>query len=105
MDEEEIPIHQSLVRPQLIAGAERTLVWLNGIILMTLIAGLHLHPVALLAAVVFACGHFGLVRAAKYDPQLSEVYLEQLTYQGFYPAHSDVHASPALELPSVPVRG
>ena len=105
MDEDEIPIHQSLLRPQLIAGAERTLVWLNGIILMTLIGGLHFHPVALLAAVVFALGHVGLVFAATYDPQLSEVYLEHLTYQTFYPAQSGVHAPPAPVLPSVPVRG
>jgi type IV secretion system protein VirB3 len=105
MDEpREIDIHQALVRPQLIAGAERLPFAINLIMILALVAGLHFHPVALAGAGLLGLGHLGLVLAAKVDPQLSGVYFRHLYYRPFYPAQSGVHARPPLIEPAVPVR-
>jgi hypothetical protein len=43
-----------------------------------------------------------LVQAAKFDPQLSRVYVRHIWHQDYYPAHASIDAPPLLIRPSVP---
>jgi type IV secretory pathway TrbD component len=103
MELQRTPIHQSLVRPILLAGAERRLAILNWLFMAALIfgVGLHLYTLAL-ATLLGTVGHWGLRQAAKFDPQLSEVYVRHLHYQRFYPPSADVTAPVAPIHPAVP---
>jgi type IV secretory pathway TrbD component len=80
-----LPIHQSLVRENLLAGGERNLVILAAGIgalpmatgrLRLLIAGLAFWLVAL----------FVLRYLAKHDPRMSDAISRHFNYQSFYPA-------------------
>ena len=103
MELQRTPIHQSLVRPILLAGAERRLAIFNWLIMAALIfgVGLHLYTLAL-ATLMGTVGHWGLRHAAKFDPQLSEVYVRHLHYQRFYPPRANVIAPTTPIHPAVP---
>jgi len=103
MELQRTPIHQSLVRPILLAGAERRLAILNWLFMAALIfgVGLHLYTLAL-ATLLGTVGHWELRQAAKFDPQLSEVYVRHLHYQRFYPPRASVTAPVAPVHPAVP---
>src|SRR5438874_9256322 len=96
------PIHLSLTRPLLLAGAERELVLVNGTIIAALVFGVGFHWASLTMAILLGTvGHWGLTRAAKHDPQLSRVYVRHIRYQEYYPARAAVQAPPAYVFPSV----
>ena len=97
-----IPIHRSLVRPQLIMGCERFL-FLMLCMVVTLLGG----PGGLMvgnfkniiaAIIVFLVGRSLLVYMAKVDPRMSDVYRRSVLYRAEYPAVSTVgfinHAKP-----------
>ncbi len=89
----ELAIHRSLVRPNLLAGADRELVLINIFVAMALVFGAGLSFVTLgLAAFQVTVGHFALVQAAKYDPEFRRVYLRHVRHRTYYPARSSVHA-------------
>lgn len=91
------PIHPSLVRPILLAGADRTLVLLNITCIVMLLFGVGLHLGTIAAALFFAfAGHGTLLRLAKFDPDFSRVYLRHIRYKGFYPALSSSLAKAGL---------
>jgi type IV secretion system protein TrbD len=96
-------IHQSLTQPILLAGAERPLAIANWITAAALIlgAGLHWYTIAL-GGLLLTVGHWALVQAAKFDPQLSRVYVRHVRYQSYYPARASIDAPPARIRPSVP---
>lgn len=96
-------VHQSLTRPILLAGAERQLAIANWIVAAALIlgSGLHWYTIVLGAFLVTA-GHWALVQAAKFDPQLSRVYIRHIRYQSYYPARAAISAPPPHIHPSVP---
>ena len=96
-------IHQSLTRPILLAGAERPLAISNWITAAALIFGgwLHWYTVAM-GAFLMTVGHWALVQAAKFDPQLSQVYVRHIRYQDYYPARAPISASPPRIRVSVP---
>ena len=96
-------IHQSLTRPILLAGAERPLAIANWITAAALICGggLHWYTVAT-GAFLLTVGHWALVQAAKFDPQLSQVYVRHIRYQDYYPARAPISASPPRIRVSVP---
>src|SRR5947208_2847247 len=78
------PIHLALTRPLLLAGAERELVLMNGTIIAALIFGVGFHWASLTMATVLATmGHWGLTRAARYDPQLSRAYVGHVRYPAY----------------------
>jgi type IV secretion system protein VirB3 len=88
-------VHQSLVRPILVMGAERNLAWA----LYATVAGLLLGPDTLPAAVcgilLLLFGQIGLVYLAKIDPQFSQVYLRHWRYrQDYYPARGIIWVPP-----------
>ena len=103
MDEpRRIPIHPSLTRPLLLAGAERELVLVNGTIIAALIFGVGVHWVSLtIAGLLATVGHWALIRAAKYDARLSRIYVRHVRYQSYYPARPLTAAPPAWVHPSV----
>jgi type IV secretion system protein VirB3 len=97
-----IPIHPSLTRPVLLAGAERELVLVNGTIVAALIFGVGVHWASLaVAGLLASLGHWALTRAAKHDPHLSRIYVRHIRYQVFYPARSAARALPPFIHPSV----
>ncbi len=89
-------IHQSLTQPILLAGAERPLAIANWITAAALILGIAM------GAFLLTVGHWALVQAAKFDPQLSRVYVRHINYQDYYPARASVTAPPPRIRPSVP---
>ena len=97
-----VPIHPSLTRPLLLGGAERELVLVNGTVIAALIFGVGFHSVSLaIAGVLATAGHWALIRAAKYDPRLSRIYVRHVRYQAYYPARPLVVAPVAWVYPSV----
>ncbi|MBF6570765.1 MAG: VirB3 family type IV secretion system protein [Candidatus Binataceae bacterium] len=96
-------IHQSLVRPILLAGAERPLAIANWIASAALILGGGQWYTAALGALLATAGHWALVQAAKVDSQFSRVCIRQFRYQERYSARASVWApAPARVRPTVP---
>ena len=97
-----MPIHLSLTRPLLLAGAERELVLVNGTAIAALVFGVGFHWASVTVAVLLATvGHWALTRAAKHDAQMSRIYVRHVRYQEYYPACARVQAQPAYVFPSV----
>lgn len=92
-----IPIHRSLSRPILMAGGERELVMVNGVIVAALIFGAGFTIPALAVAALFGVvGHLALVKMAQLDPQLRAVYSRHIHYQDYYPSQASEQAPAAL---------
>jgi type IV secretory pathway TrbD component len=96
-------IHQSLTRPMLLAGAERAPAVANWIMAAGILfgGGLHWYTIAA-SALLVTFGHWALVQAAKFDPELSRVYLRHVRYQRVYAARAPITAAPPRVRPSVP---
>jgi type IV secretion system protein VirB3 len=96
-------IHQSLTRPVLLAGAERAPAIANWIIAAAIFFGGGVHWYTLtISALLVTVGHWALVQAAKFDPQLTRVYVRHIRYRDCYsPAASISAPSPRVQ-PSVP---
>ena len=98
-------IHQSLVRPVLLAGAERPLAIANWITAAALILGTGTWYTAILGALLATAGHWALVQLAKIDPELSQIYIRHIRYrQERYPARASIWAPPPSRIrPTVPL--
>jgi type IV secretion system protein TrbD len=96
-------IHQSLVRPVLLAGAERPLAIANWVTAAALILGGGQWYAAALGALLAT--HWLLVQLAKIDPELSQVYIRHIRYrQDRYPARASIWAPPPARIrPTVPL--
>jgi type IV secretion system protein TrbD len=96
-------IHQSLTKPILLGGAERSLAIANWITAVALVlgGGLHWYTIAL-GTFLLTIGHWALVQAAKFDPQLSRVYVRHTRCQDYYPARASITAPAPRIRPSVP---
>ena len=95
-------IHQALVRPVLLAGAERPLAIANWVTAAALILGPGQWYTAVVGAVLATAGHWLLVQLAKIDPELSRVYIRHIRYQDYYPPRASIFAPPARVQRSVP---
>jgi type IV secretory pathway TrbD component len=91
-----VAIHQSLCRPILIGGAERTLAFVNGIISAALIFGIGSLAATAFGLVMAFGVHWALVKLATKDSQFSEVYQRHVIYQIYYPARAAYTASPQI---------
>ncbi|MDQ2694373.1 MAG: conjugal transfer protein TrbD [Pseudomonadota bacterium] len=90
------PIHVALQRPILLAGGERELVMLNAALVAALVmTGGFTAGSLVVAGLLATVGHWGLVRAARLDPQMRRVYQRHVRYQNFYPARATEYAPPA----------
>jgi type IV secretion system protein VirB3 len=82
-------IHRSLTRPVLLAGGERKLVMMVGILTLASIFGTGLSPMGIGLAIFLVVFGMGALRAfAKRDPQMSEVVQRYNLYQSVYPGRS-----------------
>jgi type IV secretion system protein TrbD len=89
-----IAIHRSLNRPHLLLGVERSLVLLVAMITAILLFSGNISVPTILLAVAFWSGSFwALVRMAKADAQMSQVYQRHIRYQAYYSAHSCIEAT------------
>jgi type IV secretion system protein VirB3 len=103
MDTDRSVIHQSLARPILLAGAERSLAITNWIIAAAIIFGGGLHWYTVAASILLAtAGHWALQQSAKFDAQLSRVYVRHMRYQAYYPPRASIDAPPPMIYSSVP---
>lgn len=87
-----IPIHRSLVRPQLLMGCERFL-FLMLCMVVTLLAGpgglvTGNYINMLLGGALFFGGRALLAHMAKNDPNMSDVFRRNVRYLSEYPASS-----------------
>ncbi len=99
-DSLETPIHPSLVRPILLAGAERELVLVNAIVIAVLLLGIGPHPLTISTAALLAtAGHSALVLAARFDPQMLRIYARHIHYRAYYPARAPFNAPQAIVHP------
>ena len=87
-DLRQTPLHRALHRPNLFLGGERELVLLTAIACMGLaVSSMNMMAFAIGAGVWMLA--LALLRMmAKADPQLSRIYLRQLSFQSYYPARS-----------------
>lgn len=85
------PLYRALYRPNLILGGEREPV-LTAAILTGGVALSALNLVAIAIGFAVWVVVIGLLRfMAKTDPQLTRIYLRQLSYRPYYPARSRPH--------------
>lgn len=89
-----VVVHQSLIRPILLGGAERTLALLNGVISAGLIFGIGSWQAAVLGVGFAVVVHWFLVQLAKSDTQFFDIYRRHIQYQDYYPAQA-CHSAPA----------
>ena len=85
-----VPIHRSLVRPQLIMGCERFL-FLMLCMVVTLLAGpgglmTRNYANIFMAGALFFAGRAMLTNMAKTDAQMSDVFKRSAQYRNEYPA-------------------
>lgn len=81
-----VPVHQSLLRPNLLAGGERTLSLLNGAISAALVFGVP-GIASKVAGIAFGmAAQWILVLVARRDPQAMDVYRRHIRIEKFYPA-------------------
>ena len=101
--ERQLILHQSLTTPALVAGGERELVILLWTLVFALIFGGGIRPLSLLVGLgIGGLGQYGLIQAAKNDPQWFKVYRRSLQYLSFYHARSHARARYAPRKPSIP---
>lgn len=94
MEQETTPIHQSLVRPVLLAGAERivTIIWVGFcacIVATAIPAGIVSVRFGISALLTVAAWKIGMKffrNMARADPQMFGIYWRHLNYRSFYPA-------------------
>jgi type IV secretory pathway TrbD component len=87
------PIHASLVRPVLFAGAEPAAVIVEITTAFALVFGVGLHVATLLLALFYlTVVHSVMVWVAKQDPQMSALYLRSLGGLDFYVPHPSINA-------------
>lgn len=83
-----IPIHRALNRPDLLAGCERELLLVTGLITLTLVVVALNWVAAITGVIIWTACVAGLRTMAKADPFMSKVYMRHIKYKAFYPAHA-----------------
>ncbi|MBV8579567.1 MAG: VirB3 family type IV secretion system protein [Candidatus Eremiobacteraeota bacterium] len=84
-------VRQSLLRPLLVFGGERELVFGSGMLAAVLVFSLGDLKLAAVGAGFWFLSLVVFQRMAKHDPQMTRVYIRHLNKKIFYPAHA--HAS------------
>ena len=92
------PIHESLNRPILLMGGERTLVLMLAVIAGVFILSLAKLWAAIAGFVLWTIGQWALARAASYDVQLSKTGVRALRYRRYYAAQATPF-TPGRDLP------
>jgi len=93
-DPRRIAIHRSLNRPHLLLGAERNLVLLVGVVTAIVVFSGNISVVTIVLGVAFwSVSFWALVRMAKADSQMSQVYQRHIRYRAYYAARSCIYAT------------
>ena len=79
-------IRRSLLRPQLILGGERELVFMSGMLAAIMIFSLGNIVTGAIGVIFWGACLAVFQRMAKYDPQLTKVYVRHVNKKLFYPA-------------------
>ena len=91
----EIPIHQSLVKPLLLAGGDRELVLMN---IVGQAGALFMQGLSVFSISLFLVGgsviHIALVVMGKKDPLMREAWMAFRSFRVFYPARSECRVNP-----------
>ena len=97
------PIHASLCRPVLFAGAEPAAVIVEVTTAFALLFGVGFHVATLLLALFYlTVVHGTMIWVAKQDPQMSALYLRSLGARDFYAPHAGVQGPTCPVKPAVP---
>lgn len=100
---EEHPLHPSLLRPMLFAGAEPAAAAVEVLTAGALVFGAGFHVATiLLAAFYLTAVHTIMTWVAKQDPQMSQLYLRSLSARDYYPAHARAAGPLRAVRPSIP---
>ena len=83
-----IKIHSALNKPNLLMGAERELILVVGLFSAMMVFIALTWETFIVGIVMWIVITTLLRMMAKADPLMSKVYLRQLKYNSFYPAHS-----------------
>ncbi|HWG35798.1 MAG TPA: VirB3 family type IV secretion system protein [Gemmatimonadaceae bacterium] len=96
------PIHVSLIRPVLFAGAEPAVVIVETCVVFALlfVVGIHIMTVAI-AAFWLTVVHGTMVWIAKQEPQMSILYVRSLCGRDFYAPQARAHAATPAPKPSI----
>ena len=96
-------VHQSLVRPMLYLGVERTVIAVEVILCLALVCGVgpHLATFAICAFVVLAL-HPTMAWLTAKDPLVLEIYMRSRAYRDFYAPHAAVQRPGRKAQPSIP---
>jgi type IV secretion system protein TrbD len=95
-------IHQSLIRPVLVLGAERNLALVNWVTAFGLLLPWKGWYAAGTGILLMTVGHGALVYLAKLEPQFSEVYIRNLRLrQDYYPARASIWSRPPSPFPAI----
>ena len=79
-------MHQSLLRPQLLLGGERQLVIASGMLAAILAFTLGDFVLSAIGVTFWLVTLVVLQRMAKYDPEMSRVYVRHVNKKIYYPA-------------------
>ena len=97
------PIHASLFRPVLFAGAEPAAAVIEGLTAGGLLFGAGFHVATILLATFYlTVVHTVMVRVAGRDPQMSQLYLRSLSGRDYYAAHCPWESRVPPVRPSIP---
>lgn len=96
------PIHISLIRPVLFAGAEPAVVIVETCVVFALlfVVGIHLTTLAI-ATFWLTVVHGTMVWVAKQEPQMTILYVRSLFGRDFYSPQARAHAPTPAPKPSV----
>ena len=98
------PIHQSLLRPALVAGAEPAAAAIEGLTAGALLFGAGFHVLTIgLAAFYLIVVHAIMVWVAKQDPHMSQLYIRSLGARDFYVPLASMNAPHLPARRSIPV--
>jgi type IV secretion system protein TrbD len=98
-----VPIHVSLTRPILLAGADRELTLINVVAIFALLFGIGFSRWTFGVGVLMAtAGQWALGRVTRYDPDFRRIYARHVQLQPFYPARASLHAPRPIVHASVP---
>ncbi len=89
-----VPLHQSMLRPMLLLGAERELILALAIVTGVFIVSLFQLWAAIFGLILWAVGAWALTRAASFDPLLSKTFARSLRYCKLYKTAATPFASP-----------
>lgn len=86
------PVRQSLLRPLLLLGGERSLVLFSGMLAAILIFSLGSILIGAIGVGFWLVALVLLQRMAKHDPDLSRVYVRHVNKRIYYPARPHISA-------------